>query len=135
LVRKLAASGLVDAEIARILKMQKRETPRGLPWTHIRVRDFRRHHRIKAGKKDSSGKHLNMSNAAAYLGISHNGLIGLERIRAISRNQVTDFAPWRIPRTILDSKLVQGLVAILKETGRLPKGGCPKNQTTLFDEK
>jgi hypothetical protein len=74
-----------------------------------------------------------MNDAAAYLGISRNGLLGLERLGAVSRNQVTDFAPWRVSKAELDSERVQRLVAHLKRLGRLPKGGCPKQQSDLFD--
>ena len=30
---------------------------------------------------------------------------------------------------------VQGLVRYLKDTGRLPRGGSPKDQPSLFDDK
>ncbi len=52
---------------------------------------------------------------------------------AFARNQATDFAPWRVSQKKLDSKDVKRLVSHLKRFGRLPKGGCPKNQTKLFD--
>ena len=53
---------------------------------------------------------------------------------AVSKNQVTDFAPCRIRREELDSEQVQRLVRILKASGRLPKGGGSKRQLTLFDD-
>ena len=75
-----------------------------------------------------------MNEAAACLSIGHNGLLGLdlERLGAISRNQITDFAPWRVTRKELDSEEVQHLVRHLKAFGRLPRGGCPKTQPKLF---
>jgi len=76
-----------------------------------------------------------MSEAAAYLGISRNGLLGLERNGALSRNQVMEFAPWRVERKQLDSERVQALVRTLKEKGRLPKGGCPDGQLSLLDDE
>jgi hypothetical protein len=132
LVEELS-SELSDADIARILNMKKLETPRGLRWTKERVCAFRRHHRIKASKRLKEGNHLTMNEAMAYLEISHNGLLALAKRGAISTNQITDFAPWRVSREELDSEPVQRLVQALKETGRLPKGGWPENQPTLFD--
>ena len=76
-----------------------------------------------------------MSAAASYLGISRNGLLGLERIGALSRNQVMEFAPWRVERKQLESKRVQTLVRSLKANGRLPKGGCPEGQLSLLDDQ
>jgi len=132
LVRKLAAQ-LPDAEIARILNMKKLETPRGLRWIQERVNSFRRQHRIRAGSTDRDGR-MTMSETIAYLGVGHNGLLGLVKRGVISRNQISEFAPWRVSRAELDSEPVQSLVRVLKETGRLPRGGSPKNQLTLFDD-
>jgi len=132
LVRKLAAQ-LPDAEIARILNMKKLETPRGLRWIQERVNSFRRQHRIRAGSTDRDGR-MTMSETIAYLGVGHNGLLGLVKRGVISRNQISEFAPWRVSRAELDSEPVQSLVRGLKETGRLPRGGSPKNQLTLFDD-
>lgn len=134
LVQELAAE-LSDAEITRILNMKKLETPRGLRWTKERVQSFRRHHRIPACKLSKSNDYLTMNEVMAYLGISHNGVLGLVRRGVISSNQITDFAPWRVSRKELDSEHVQRFVRVLKETKRLPKGGWPKNHKRLFDEK
>jgi len=123
-----------DVEIARILNMKKITSPHGHTWTQDRVKNFRAMHRL-GPTNQSSGQDiiLSMNDAAAYLDISRNGLLGLERVGAISRNQITDFAPWRVSKAELDSKRVQGLVAHLKRFGRLPRGGCPKDQGDLFD--
>lgn len=129
------ASELRDDEIARILNMKKIETPRGLRWTKDRVEAFRRHHRIRAGKRSKNGDCLTMKEAAAYLDISRNGLLGLVKMGAVSKNQITEFAPWKVSRAELDTEYVQGLVRTLKEVGRLPKGGCSENQRRLFDVK
>lgn len=134
LARKLATE-LSDAEIARILNMKKLPTPRGLLWTQDRVTGFRRQHRIRAKKRPLDRDHLTMNEAMSYLGVGHNVLLGLVKRGVVSPNQLTDFAPWRVPRAELDSKEVQSLVRVLKQTGRLPKGGSPKNQLTFFDEE
>ena len=68
----------------------------------------------------------------ALLGISRNGVLGLLRIGALHNHQITDFAPWRIERTEVESETVEKLVRYLKRTGRLPqKGGCPDGPLTL----
>ena len=132
-VRTLAET-LGDAEIARVLNMQKLRTPRDLPWTQDRACNFRRHHKIRLGeprKKDHNI--LTGQQAAEYLGISRNGLLGLIRLGAVDKNQVTDFAPWRISKTQLDSDQIQSLVRFLKREGRLPTGPLPSiAQQNLF---
>jgi len=126
---------LSDGEIARILNMKGVTTPTGLRWTKDRVQEFRYHHHLPAGTRPAEGESFSLKGAADHLGISRRALLGLERLGVISRNQVTDFAPCRILRKELDSERVQSLVRALKETGRLPKGGCPKGQLTLFDDE
>lgn len=131
-VRELAQT-LSDGEIARVLNMKNEPTPTGLNWSNDRVREFRFHHHLRSEARSSRGDTFSLKGAADYLGISRRALLRLERMGLISRNQVTDFAPCRITRKELDSGSVQSLVRNLKETGRFPKGGCPKGQLTLFD--
>ncbi len=133
-VSQLAQSGLRDAEITRILNMQRLKTTHGLTWTQDRVCNFRKTHRIRQARPPE-GEHLTQSEVASTLGISRNAVCALDRRGALSKNQITDFAPWRVPRSQLDSELVQTLVRVLKETGRLPKGGCPKSQISLFPDQ
>jgi hypothetical protein len=99
------------------MNMHGTTTPGGLRWTLERVANFRRTHHIRRAERSSSGERLTMSEAAAYLGISRNGLLGLERIGALSRNQVMEYAPWRVERKQLESERVQDLVRTLKTTG------------------
>ena len=134
LVSELAQE-LSDPEIARILNMKKIETPQGLRWTQDRVREFRHYHRIAAQEPKKNPDQITMNETCAYLDISRNVLLALVRKGAVSPNQVTDFAPWRVLRGELDSDRVQSLVRVLKQTGRLPKGGCPESQLTLFDQE
>ncbi len=133
LVRQLSHE-LSDTDIARILNMKKLPTPSGLRWTQDRVQAFRKHHHIPRAKGERDPDRLTMNETQAYLSISHNALLALTKIGAISKNQITDFAPWRISRTELDSERVQSLVRVLKATGRLPKGGSPVNPRTFFDD-
>ena len=132
LVRELAAE-LADAEVARILNMKKLTTPGGLRWTRDRVRIYRGQRAIRGPKKKRHGDSMTMNQVMEHLGIGHNGVLGLVRRGAITTNQITDFAPWRVSREELDSDEVQRLVRILKQNGRLPRGGSPKPQHELFD--
>ena len=135
LVRRLAQT-LADGQIARILNMKKLRTPRDLTWTQDRVRAFRSAHRIKQATKSDNPNILTGQQARDYLGIGYHGLTALVRRAAIRTNQVTDFAPWRISRSQLDSPAVQALVKTLKEKGHLPpEGGSPLSQRELFVEK
>jgi hypothetical protein len=135
LVAKLAQT-LDDGEIARILNMKKLRTPRDLQWNKDRVAAFRVHHRIRQGKPARDPDVLTGQHAREYLGVGYHGLTSLIRCGAISTNQVTDFAPWRISRAELDSERVQRLVRALKKTGRVPsEGGSPQDQGSLFPEK
>ncbi len=138
LVTKLSPS-LGDGEIARILNMKKLLTPRGLSWTMDRVQSFRAHHRIRKAKQAAPEDVLTGQQAREYLGIGYNGLLALIRRDVVHTHQVTDFAPWRIPRAELDSEEVQELVRILKKTGRCPAGrGSPdsrESQDSLFPGK
>ena len=63
-----------------------------------------------------------MNQVMTHLGISHNGVLALVRLRLLDPNQVVPFAPWRVGCERLDSEEVQRAVAQLKKTGRLPKG-------------
>lgn len=80
------------------------------------------------------GTYLTGNQPMEYLGVGRNALYGLIRRGVIQTNQITDFAPWRIAREELDSGPVRDLVAFLKRTGRLPKGGSPNAQRELSDK-
>lgn len=132
LVTELTAS-LGDGEIARILNMKGLLTPRGLRWTMDRVQRFRAHHDIHKPKQTPAEDVLTGQQARNYLGIGYNGLLALIRRGLLHTHQVTDFAPWRIPRAELDSAEVQKLVHILKTTRRCPVDrGSPEDQESLF---
>jgi len=138
LITKLSPT-LDDGEIARILNMKELLTPRDLPWTMDRVKSFRAHHRIRKTKQTSAEDVLTGQQARQYLDIGYNGLLALIRRGLVHTHQVTDFAPWRIPRAELDSEELQKLVRVLKKTGRCPAGrGSPEtqnSQTSLFPSK
>ena len=113
--------------------MKGLETPGGLRWTSDRVQNYRRQHHIKGGSRKAPEGTLTQSEAASYLGTTRKSLLGLERRGAITSNQITDFAPWKVSCKELDSERVQNLIRYLKQNGRLPKGGCPEDQVGLFD--
>lgn len=134
-VEELSRS-LDDGQVARILNMKKILTPRELRWTQDRVRRFRSQHEIRQGCGASDDDHyVTCKQAREYLGVGYNTLLVLIQRGVLHNHQVTDFAPWRIPREELDSEEIQGLVRLLKQTGRLPKGGYPRNQACLFHGK
>jgi hypothetical protein len=135
LIRMLAES-LGDGEIARILNMKKLMTARDLRWTQDRVEAFRSAHLIKRTKHVADSDALTGQQARDYLGIGYHGLIRLVRRGLIRTNQVTDFAPWRLSRSELDSEQVQTFVKTLKRTGRPPsEGESPEGQQPLFPDK
>lgn len=135
LVSKLCPS-LSDGEIARILNMKRLLTPRGRTWTMDRVQRFRAQHGIRKAKQAVDEDVLTGQQARQYLGIGYNGLLALIRRGVVHTHQVTDFAPWRIPRAELESEDVQRLVRVLRKTGRCPiRGGSPDSQESLFTQK
>ena len=97
------------------------------------MKQFRSHHKICQRRQEPDDRFLTGQQAREYLGAGYNGLLGLIRRGVIHTNQVTDFAPWRIPREELDSEEVQSLVRALKATGRLPAGESPQAQACLFN--
>jgi hypothetical protein len=119
--------------------MKKLFTPRDLPWTMDRVKSFRANHSIRTARRAAPEDVLTGQQAREYLGIGYNGLLALIRRDVVHTHQVTDFAPWRIPRAELDSEEVRKLVRALKKTGRCPAGrGSPEtqnSQTSLFPSK
>jgi excisionase family DNA binding protein len=133
-VRQLAET-LQDHEIARILNMKAMKTPGDLPWTQDRVRDFRHQHHVPMAPSSIDEDFVTGKHAAEYLGISRNALLALIKQGTIKSHQVTEYAPMRIPRKALDSDRVRSSVEVLKTTGRLPKGGCPEGQGSLFRGK
>ena len=98
-----------------------------------RARAFRRAHHIRTRPVRDGDEYLTGDRAMEYLGVSRNALHALIARGAITKEQITDFAPWRIAKAELDSDEVQGLIAYLREHGRFPKGGPPKGQSRLFD--
>ena len=66
-----------------------------------RVKSFRAHHRIRTAKRAVPEDVLTGQQAREYLGIGYNGLLALIRRGVVHTHQVTDFAPWHIPRAEL----------------------------------
>jgi len=132
LIRELAST-LEEAEIARILNMKGVQDARGLKWTESRVRTFRRTHHLRTGPAQDRDEYLSGDRAMEYLGVSRTALHALIARGAITKDQITDFAPWRFAKAELDSDEVQGLIGYLRQHGRFAKGGPPNGQGRLFD--
>jgi DNA invertase Pin-like site-specific DNA recombinase len=130
LVRALAS--VADAEIARILNMKNLPTPRGLRWTQDRVRNFRMQHHVLHQPATDDGDFLSGAHAASILGVSRHGLEALFRVGVLHNVQTIDFAPWRIPRSEVESVRVREVVRVMKANRILPKGGCPSDHPELF---
>ena len=76
---------------------------------------------------------LNSAQVADYLGLSRRALSTLVRRRIIDPGQVTDFAPWAVHRSHLDSRPVQQAVAAIKNSKKGTQGGDgAENQGLLF---
>jgi len=101
------------------------QSARGLKWTESRVRTFRRTHHLRTGPAQDRDEYLTGDRAMEYLGVSRNALHALIARGAITKEQITDFAPWRIAKGELDSDELQGLIAYLRQHGRFPKGDHP----------
>ena len=113
--------------------MKKTSTPRGLRWTRDRVKNFRTQNGIPHEKAPDQDDVLTGQQAAAILGVSRHGLEGLFRIGLLHNYQTIDFAPWRIPRSEIDSEKVREAVRVMKKNRTLPKNwGCPSDESKLF---
>jgi hypothetical protein len=129
----MLANEIDDTGIARILNMQRIVSARGLRWNKTRVGHFRATYRIQSHPRKSDPNILNFNESKEYLGISGNGILGLVDRGAINKNQLTEFAPWKVKKSELDSERVQLLVEYLKKHGRFPKkGGDPVSQRRFF---
>ena len=130
---RILANEIDDTGIARILNMQRIVSARGLRWNKTRVGHFRATYRIQSHPRKSDPNILNFNESKEYLGISGNGILGLVDRGAINKNQLTEFAPWKVKKSELDSERVQLLVEYLKKHGRFPKkGGDPVSQRRFF---
>ncbi|MBI4880694.1 MAG: recombinase family protein [Planctomycetes bacterium] len=132
LVQQLART-LPDADIARILNIKAFTTPTGLRWTQSRVAELRANHHIRVAPPRDP-ELFTCEQAMSYLGVSRNTLRALIERGVLHNRQVTEYAPWQIAKSELDSKPLRDLISCLRATGRLPKGGSPTSQLRLFDE-
>ena len=133
MVRKLRS--LSDEDIARILNMKKITTPRNLKWSKDRVTNFRKANHIRAIRDNDHERYMTCRQAVEVLEISRHGVEALIRVGALTNHQITDFAPWKIPRKQVESDDVKRLVKILKDTGRIPDNVVMhENQTSLFPD-
>jgi len=130
---RLLAQTLDDVQITRILNLKKLTTPRGLRWSMDRVVAFRKQHAISMGGQVQDDGVLSSDQAAALLGISRNGIVGLAREGYLTIHQVTDYAPCRLLRAEVESEETRKAVEMIKKTGHVPpRRGCPDQQVALF---
>ena len=75
---------------------------------------------------------LSLNGAARHCGVSDTTIRRLVDSDVLPKEQLVPFAPWEIQRSDLDSEPVRGIVAQLKETGKLVLPGDASNlQLTL----
>ena len=125
LIRTLARQQ-ADGRIAATLNRLGKKTGRGNAWTEVRVRSFRKYHRVpvyRPGEMAERGE-VTVNEAAARLKIGRMSVLRLIASGTIEAQQVCEGAPWVIPEAQLAD-----LEATISSGGR-PRTGDP-NQKVL----
>jgi hypothetical protein len=131
-VRQLVLIGNDDL-IAGLLNRNKLTTGNGNRWTRERVTSLRSHHKIPVHRPadDSVEPWLNLTKAAAHLGISAKTLrLAAENAEIESLHPLSD-GPWIFSRATLEGPAACALVERAHQTARYPAGPSP-NQQNLF---
>jgi DNA invertase Pin-like site-specific DNA recombinase len=132
LIRKMAARGYGDQEIARVLSAQGRCTGKGRPWTAISVGSARRLYDIKGSKRSTLDDNLlTLTRAAEHCGVSNTTIKSLVELGLLPCVQVAPFAPWEIRKEDLDAKPVRDALERLRKTGKLMNPGRSSKQQAL----
>jgi hypothetical protein len=122
-----------DDLIAGMLNRNRLITGNGNRWTRERVTSLRSHHKIPVHRPDDDGIEpwLNLTKAAAHLGIAAKTLrLAAETAEIESIHPLPD-GPWLFSRTTLDGPAARALVERARQTARHPTGPCP-DQQSLF---
>jgi DNA invertase Pin-like site-specific DNA recombinase len=131
-VRSLALIASDDV-IAGILNRNKLVTGHGNRWTRDRVTALRSHHRIPVYRRAPDGVEpwLNLTNAAALLGVSGKTLRIAAESGEIDAIHPLAEGPWLFSRSILDSSKGRAITERAKRSAKYPAGPHP-GQQSLF---
>jgi DNA invertase Pin-like site-specific DNA recombinase len=113
-----------DDLIAGLLNRNKLMTGNGNRWTRERVTSLRSHHKIPVHRPADDGieSWLNLTKAAAHLGISAKTLrIAAESTEIEGFHPLPD-GPWIFSRAILDGSAAQTLAARAHRAAKYPSG-------------
>jgi len=113
-----------DDLIAGLLNRNKLMTGNGNRWTRERVTSLRSHHKIPVYRPAESGDEpwLNLTRAAAHLGISAKTLRLAAECADIQAVHPLPDGPWLFSRTVLDGPGAQALVERARRAVRHPAG-------------
>jgi hypothetical protein len=118
-----------DDLIAGILNRNGMLTGRGNRWTRERVTALRSHHRIPVFGSDSAENWLNLTKAAAFLGVSPRTVrLAVERGQIAAEHPLPD-GPWVFCKQILESDAAIQLVQRIR--GEQP--AIPIDQQSVLD--
>jgi DNA invertase Pin-like site-specific DNA recombinase len=125
-----------DDLIAGILNRNKLVTGHGNRWTRERVTALRSHHRIPVYRHAPDGLEpwLNLTNAAALLGISGKTLRIAAESGEIDAIHPLAEGPWLFRRSILDSSKGRAITERAQRSAKYPAGHHP-GQQSLFTSK
>jgi DNA invertase Pin-like site-specific DNA recombinase len=122
-----------DDLIAGLLNRNKLTTGNGNRWTRERVTSLRSHHKIPVYRSAENGAEpwLNLTRAAAYLGVSPKTLRLAAESDDIRAMHPLPEGPWLFSRAALDDSAAQALVERARRSAKHPAG--PQNlQQDLF---
>jgi DNA invertase Pin-like site-specific DNA recombinase len=119
-----------DDLIAGILNRNKLVTGHGNRWTRERVTALRSHHRIQVYRPNPDGVEpwLNLTNAAALLGVSAKTLRLAVECGDIDAIHPLADGPWLFSRVVLDGPAARSLAERAKRGPRYPAGLHPEQQ-------
>jgi recombinase-like zinc beta ribbon protein/recombinase len=122
-----------DDLIAGMLNRNKLTTGHGNRWTRERVTSLRSHHKIPVHRSAEDGIEpwLNLTRAAAHLGISAKTLrLAAENAEIEALHPLPD-GPWIFSRATLDGPAAQALVERARQITKYPTGPL-QSQQDLF---
>ena len=123
-----------DDLIAGILNRNKLTTGHGNRWTRERVTSLRSHHKIPVYRPADDGIEpwLNLTKAAAHLGISAKTLrLAAESGEIEALHPLSD-GPWIFSRAMLDGPAAHALVERARQNGQTPRGTASRSAKPLL---